>query len=122
MKSIKHLYSIISVLLALTLGQVGCTKKEEVAKAPLYTGSAERVARGKAVYMANCIACHSTDPKSAGALGPDVAGSSRELLEARILRAEYPAGYTPKRSTKVMVAIPTLKDEIDALFAFLNQN
>lgn len=77
------------------------------------------VARGKRVYMANCIACHSQDPAQAGGLGPAVLGSSRELLEARVLRAEYPEGYTPKRETRVMIALPHLENEIDALAAYL---
>ncbi len=89
---------------------------------PTETAPAEPVdlaARGKRVYMANCIACHSQDPAIDGALGPAVAGSSRELVEARVLRAEYPEGYTPKRPSKVMITLPHLGGEIDALTAFL---
>ena len=76
--------------------------------------------QGRAVYMSNCIACHNMDPKLDGALGPAVEGSSRELLEARIMRAAYPAGYTPKRDSKVMIALPYLSNEIDALTEYLN--
>lgn len=76
--------------------------------------------RGRSVYMANCTACHGMDPTQAGGLGPPVAGASRELVEARVLHAAYPEGYTPKRDTKLMVALPHLKDEIDALAAFLD--
>jgi hypothetical protein len=43
----------------------------------------------------------------------------RELLEARILRADYPAGYKPKRDTRQMVAFPQLAPHIDALAAYL---
>ena len=32
-----------------------------------------------------------------GSVGPAVAGASRELIEAKVLRGEYPPGYTPKR-------------------------
>lgn len=55
-----------------------------------------------------------------GALGPAVMGSSRELLEARVVRGEYPAGYTPKRESRVMIALPHLEPELDALAAFLS--
>jgi mono/diheme cytochrome c family protein len=75
--------------------------------------------RGRAVYVANCIACHAANPAADGALGPAVAGASRELLEARVLRAAYPPGYTPKRESRVMVSLPHLADELDALAAYL---
>ncbi len=75
--------------------------------------------RGRQIYMSNCIACHNPDPNRPGALGPDIAGSSRELVEARVLRNEYPEGYRPKRETRVMIPLPHLEPEIDALVAFL---
>lgn len=78
------------------------------------------ITRGKSVYQAQCIACHHANPKLEGALGPAVAGTSLKLLEARILRAEYPTGYKPKRNTKQMVALPHLKNDIFALHAYLN--
>ncbi|MBW2273383.1 MAG: c-type cytochrome [Deltaproteobacteria bacterium] len=81
----------------------------------------ELAARGRAVYMGNCIACHNPDPKQVGALGPELAGSSSELLEARVLHARYPEGYTPKRDTTQMVALPHLENDIDALAVFLAQ-
>ena len=76
--------------------------------------------RGKQVYMANCIACHNPDPTKDGAVGPAVAGSSLELLKARVLEGSYPPGYQPKRQSKAMSALPQLKDQIEALHAFLN--
>jgi mono/diheme cytochrome c family protein len=89
--------------------------------APPVEQSPEQLAsRGRAVYMANCIACHNMDPKLDGALGPAVEGSSRELLEERVLRAAYPAGYTPKRDSRTMIALPHLSNEIDSLTAYLN--
>jgi len=75
---------------------------------------------GRVSYNANCIACHSMDPSQDGALGPAVSGASPELLEARVLRAEYPEGYTPKRNTRVMVALPHLERQLPALTAFLD--
>ena len=75
--------------------------------------------RGKRVYVANCIACHNPDPTREGTLGPAVAGSSLALVEARVLRAEYPPGYTPKRSSALMPAQPFLKADVPALAAYL---
>jgi mono/diheme cytochrome c family protein len=78
-------------------------------------------ARGRVIYQTQCIACHNSDPKKAGALGPDVFGSNLELLEARIMRAQYPEGYKPKRETHTMVPLPHLKADIPAIQAYLNQ-
>lgn len=92
--------------------------------APAVTSAADPApdlaSRGRAVYLANCTACHNSDPHRAGALGPEIAGSSLALVEARVLRAEYPPGYEPKRKSKAMVALPQLQAEIPAIVAFLN--
>ncbi len=76
--------------------------------------------RGRAVYKTTCGACHNADPRLPGAVGPEVAGASRELLEARVLHATYPPGYTPKRDTKLMAALPQMAPEIDHLHAYLS--
>ena len=78
------------------------------------------VERGRHVYLANCITCHNPDPTRPGSAGPEVAGASRELLAARVLHAAYPPGYTPKRPTHQMVALPQLAERIDDLAAFLD--
>src|SRR5579862_1925676 len=75
--------------------------------------------RGRVIYMSNCVVCHNPDPNLPGSQGPDIAGSSRELVEARVLHLSYPPGYTPKRKTHAMRAIPTLAPEIDNIVAFL---
>ena len=75
--------------------------------------------RGRQVYVAQCTACHATDPSQAGPVGPPAKGSSRALLEAKLLRGEYPAGYRPKRSTKVMPPQLQATGEIGALAAYL---
>lgn len=77
------------------------------------------VERGARIYRSNCVICHNTDPRLDGTVGPAVAGSSRALVEARVLRASYPEGYAPKRDTKLMPAVPSLAREIDALAAYL---
>jgi len=86
---------------------------------PVETTRAGDPGRGRQIYAANCVACHNPDPSRDGSLGPAIKGSSQELLEARILRAAYPPGYTPKRNTNVMPAQPYLKSAIPDLAAFL---
>ncbi len=105
---------------------VACTKKAEPTAAAVAdaVGSgdsvAEAVARGKKVYMANCIACHNINPKQDGGIGPANWGSSRELLYSKIVLNKYPEGYTPKRPSKAMAPLPHLEKDIDDLHAFLN--
>jgi mono/diheme cytochrome c family protein len=78
------------------------------------------ISKGRTVYQTSCTACHHSNPKKSGTLGPDVYGSSLELLSARILKAEYPPGYTPKRSTQSMAALPHLAKDLPGLHAYLN--
>jgi mono/diheme cytochrome c family protein len=83
---------------------------------PTLSAEAER---GRQVYAAQCTSCHSSDPAQNGPLGPAVKGSSRELLEARIVRGTYPPGYTPKRPSAVMQPMPNLAGNVDDLAAYL---
>jgi mono/diheme cytochrome c family protein len=88
---------------------------------PADTGPVDPAAqRGRDVYIANCIACHNIDPALPGPVGPEIKGSSRELIEARVLRGAYPSGYAPKRATTLMQPLPQLSGSIDDLAAFLN--
>lgn len=99
----------------------GCTKKPAEAPAASLTPE-QLVESGRKAYMANCTACHNSDPSKAGSIGPEIKGSSLELIEARVMNAKYPSGYQPKRNTTNMVALPHLQKDIPALHAFLNAN
>ena len=79
-------------------------------------GSAEK---GKQIWLGQCVACHNPDPSKDGTLGPAVKGSSLALLEARVVRGEYPPGYKPKRPTKVMPPRPDLAPSVSDLAAYL---
>lgn len=93
-----------------------CTKESN---APAKTGRAADPKRGRGIYLANCISCHNNDPSKDGPIGPGISGASQELIETRLLHASYPPGYTPKRNTKMMPAMPYLKNAIPDLVAFL---
>ena len=94
---------------ALALAVSGCSER----------GLSPSAERGRQVYLAQCTACHNTDPGQPGSVGPPVRGSSRALLEAKVLSGTYPPGYTPKRPTKVMVPLPAVAPEIAALADYL---
>ena len=98
--------------LALTALLTGCPASDGDPQAAL-------VKRGKVVFDTNCIACHSPDPRRDGPLGPANACASLELLSAKVIRNEYPPGYTPKRETQAMAPLPHLEPELDALAAYL---
>ena len=97
----------LSIALAFALGLAACAEDGGPA------------GRGRYVYLAQCIACHNSDPSKDGPLGPAIKGSSRELLEARVLRGVYPPGYKPKRGTAIMQPMPHLAPNIPDLTAFL---
>jgi mono/diheme cytochrome c family protein len=104
----------LTALCALTVA--ACSKDSDDSSK---SGKNADAARGRAVYLANCVACHNNDPSRDGPIGPAIKGSSKELLEARVLTTSYPPGYKPKRPTKVMPQFPFLKDEIPHLTAYL---
>ena len=98
---------LVALVLALAVG--GCSE----------SGLSPSAERGRQVYLAHCIACHNTDPAQPGAVGPPLRGSSRELLEAKVLNGMYPPGYAPKRPTKVMVPIAAVAPDVGALADYL---
>src|SRR5438093_10798151 len=101
------------LIVVLTLAASACSKESE------QSGQSPDWKRGRAVYVANCIACHNNDPSKDGPIGPALKGSPKELVQFRVLRTEYPPGYTPKRNTKIMPTFPFLKDEIPYLATYL---
>ena len=97
---------------AVVLATLGAGCGESGAQAAL-------VKRGSVVYDTNCTACHAREPDKPGPVGPPIAGASLELLEAKVLRNEYPPGHTPLRDTKAMIPLVHLEKELPALHAFL---
>ena len=100
-------------LLPLLLVALACSQGERS------DPQAALVQRGKQVFQTNCTACHAQDPTQAGPVGPAIAGSPLPLLEAKVLRNEYPPGYTPKRTTKAMIPLAHLEPELPAIAAYL---
>jgi mono/diheme cytochrome c family protein len=99
------------LLLGLSLVAAGCSG------GPPLSPAAER---GRQVYLAQCTACHHpSDPSLPGSVGPALKGTSRDVLEAKILHGTYPDGYTPKRTSRVMQPMPAVAPDLDALAAYL---
>jgi mono/diheme cytochrome c family protein len=106
--------ALLATLIAATITLASCSGGDSDA-------SATPVTRGEKVYKNVCLACHAADPSQDGSLGPAIAESSRELIEARVVHATYPEGYTPKRDSLSMPKFPHLAGSIDDLTAYLNQ-
>jgi mono/diheme cytochrome c family protein len=104
------------VIFLMAVGLIACSKDSDQAA---QAGKDPDWERGRAVYIANCVACHNSDPSKDGPIGPALKGSDRELLEARVLTSKYPPNYKPKRPTQVMPQFPFLKSEIPYLAAYL---
>jgi mono/diheme cytochrome c family protein len=88
----------------------------------LFTGCSVNAdpSKGKTLYVKNCISCHGNPLR--GAMGPDLWGSSEELIRLRVRELKYPDGYKPKRKTKLMRPFPKLTDQdIKYLHEYLNQ-
>jgi len=100
--------SVLAVV-ALAVVASGCSE----------SGLSPSAERGRQVYLAHCVACHNSDPAQPGPVGPPVKGSSRALLEAKVLNGTYPPGYAPKRPTKIMVPLPAVAPDIGALADYL---
>ena len=77
--------------------------------------------KGKYVYNTKCATCHNSNPKKNGSVGPEIFGSSKELLTKKMILGQYPRNYKPKRPTKIMPLMPHLQEEISNLHAFLNE-
>ena len=106
----RRLRRLAGALLIVATAAPGCSKSGPLDPA---------AERGRQIYLAQCIACHNADPSLPGAVGPELRGSSRDLLEAKLLKGTYPPGYTPKRPTKIMPPQPGLTPDIADLAAFL---
>lgn len=106
----------LSTLILLALAVGACSNESDPSAE---AGRSPDAQRGRSVYVANCVACHNSNPSKDGPIGPALKGSSKELLESRVLTTTYPPGYKPKRPTAVMPQFPFLKDEIPYLAAYL---
>jgi mono/diheme cytochrome c family protein len=103
----------LTLLIGAAIAAVSACSKPGPASTPAVTS-------GRQVYMANCASCHNSNPSLTGAVGPAIAGASRELLESRVLEQSYPPGYKPKRTTHLMRKMPWLAPKIGDLTAFLD--
>jgi mono/diheme cytochrome c family protein len=76
---------------------------------------------GKSLYISKCVACHNLNPSKAGAIGPDIANASLELVTLKTQKRKYPVGYKPKRKTNVMPIIKLTQKQISSIHNYLSE-
>lgn len=121
----EQLRSALCWLLAAALLAAACSEGSSPAAgadAKLDPALASARERGRKLYENVCIACHNADPTLQGSLGPPVAGASLELLEAKVLRGEYPPDYTPSRPSRAMPRFEYLNGRLGDVAAYLQQD
>lgn len=74
---------------------------------------------GKSIYVSNCINCHGSNPNYAGAIGPDLVSTPKEVYFTKVNHGEYPANYKPKRSSAAMPMFDYSEIELDAVFEYI---
>lgn len=81
------------------------------------------IEKGRRLFMANCLQCHSRDPNMRGSIGPEMVDAPLEVMTSKIMTGKYPEklpeGFVPKRKTRAMRPIPKLKNDIPDIWAFV---
>lgn len=81
------------------------------------------VDKGRRLYFSNCISCHNRDPNLKGAIGPEIVDAPIEIMRTKVLTGRYPeklpAGFIPKRKTKLMRPIKKLEKDIPDIYAWV---
>lgn len=79
--------------------------------------------KGKRLYLNNCLQCHNRDPNIKGSIGPELIDAPLEVMISKVMTGKYPeklpAGFVPKRKSRAMRAIPKLKEDIPAIWAYV---
>lgn len=107
---------------------ISCQAKEKIRAPEVITSNTKAVTsqpitisldQGRKAYLSNCISCHNKDPNLKGSLGPEVTNVPIEVFKHKILTGKYPdqfpAGFKPRRNSKVMRPIPRVEKDIEAI-------
>ncbi len=103
-------------------GKVLPAEKKIVAQ-PMVATDQATLEKGQRLYTANCLQCHNRDPNLNGSIGPAMVDAPLEVMYSMVMTGKYPeklpAGYVPKRKAGAMRAIPKLKNDIPAIWAYV---
>ena len=100
---------------------IASTKKVSIASVVDAGQSSED--RGKTLYLNNCLQCHNRDPNIKGSIGPEIVDAPLEVMISKVMTGKYPEvlpeGFVPKRKSRAMRPIPKLKDDIPAIWEYV---
>jgi len=81
------------------------------------------IEKGRKLYVANCLRCHNKDPNIKGSIGPEVVDAPYDVMYSKVMTGKYPdplpKGFIPKRKSRVMQPLPRLKNDIPAIWAYV---
>jgi mono/diheme cytochrome c family protein len=97
--------------------------KPEVAEVEVAAELSPEIEKGRRLYLANCLQCHNRDPNIKGSIGPEMIDAPLEVMVSKVMTGKYPdplpPGFVPKRKTRAMRPIPKLKEDIPAIWAYV---
>lgn len=81
------------------------------------------IEKGRRLYVSNCLSCHNRDPGLKGSIGPEITDAPLSVMTSKVMTGKYPeplpAGFVPKRKSRAMMPIKKLKDDIPAIWAYV---
>jgi mono/diheme cytochrome c family protein len=81
------------------------------------------IEKGRKLYVANCLRCHNKDPNIKGSIGPEIVDAPYEVMYSKVMTGKYPdplpKGFVPKRKSRAMQPLPRLKNDIPAIWAYV---
>ena len=86
----------------------------------IFSMKTSEASEGSALYKTRCASCHNVNPTKPGSIGPDLAGSSLELITLKTQKRQYPVGYKPKRKTRVMPQIKLSERQLKSLHDYIS--
>jgi mono/diheme cytochrome c family protein len=82
-----------------------------------------QIEKGRKLYLTHCLRCHNKDPNNRGSIGPEIVDAPIEVMYSKIMTGKYPnplpKNFIPKRKSGAMQANPKLKNDIPAIWAYV---
>lgn len=80
--------------------------------------------KGRRAYLSVCIQCHNKDPNLKGSMGPELIDAPLTVMQHKVKTGRYPevlpAGFVPKRKTKLMRPLPNFVKDVPVIYAWIH--
>ncbi len=74
---------------------------------------------GKQIYTSVCMKCHNANPSKPGSIGPDLYTTPLAVFKTKVVTGTYPAGYKPKRKTRIMPKFHHLTTKVNLVYNYI---